>query len=51
MKKAFAKPLLVTGSLPRQGQDLAGIKKLADQIKRNHFYLFYKCLTIFEHNS
>ena len=51
MKKAFAKPYLVKGSLPHQGQDLAGITKVSRSDKTKSFLLILQVFKLFEDNS
>ena len=51
MKRAFAKPYLVKDSLPHQGQDLAGIKKVSRSDKTKSFLLILQVFKLFEDNS
>ena len=51
MKRAFAKPYLVKGSLPHQGQDLAGITKVSRSDKTKSFLLILQVFKLFEDNS
>ena len=51
MKRAFAKPYLVKDSLPHQGQDLAGIKKVSRSDKTKSFLLILQVFKFFEDNS